>query len=303
MPKIITAHTGVPHITSNDVGALLKAVIGDNDYLLSKSADTFKTTLLDNNTLQLSDADVVMQGTHVRIFANDKVVIEQGQSGLNRIDLVVCRYTKDENNIENAEIAVIKGTPAVNPNAPTVTQGDIRGGALLHEMPLFRIDIEEFSVTSIINLCHTVASLYDNLETVLALDSQIEDNRLKIDKIYNNKVLWTGEHYMIEDQKITIPSINSQPNGIILVFSLYSDSSPVNAVFNSFVVHKSTVTNNKKGFNFLMTNASLAYFSTKYLYISDTMIQGDDINSKTGTAPSGVTYDNSKFVLRYVIGF
>ena len=100
MPKIITAHTGVPHITSNDVGALLKAVIGDNDYLLSKSADTFKTTLLDNNTLQLSDADVVMQGTHVRIFANDKVVIEQGQSGLNRIDLVVCRYTKDENNMK-----------------------------------------------------------------------------------------------------------------------------------------------------------------------------------------------------------
>ena len=201
------------------------------------------------------------------------------------------------------EIAVIKGTPAVNPNAPTVTQGDIRGGALLHEMPLFRIDIEEFSVTSIINLCHTVASLYDNLETVLALDSQIEDNRLKIDKIYNNKVLWTGEHYMIEDQKITIPSINSQPNGIILVFSLYSDSSPVNAVFNAFVVHKSTITNSKKGFNFLMTNASLAYFSTKYLYISDTMIQGDDTNSKTATAPSGVTYDNSKFVLRYVIGF
>ena len=153
MPKIITAHTGTPHITADDVGALLKAVIGNNDYLLSDTPETFTATLLDNNTLQLSDAEVVLQGTHIRIQATDKVTIEQGQNGMKRIDFIVCRYSKDDNGIESAEVAVVKGTPSASPSAPAVVQGDIRNGETLHEMPLFRVDIEGFTVTTIKNVC------------------------------------------------------------------------------------------------------------------------------------------------------
>jgi len=39
----------------------------------------------------------------------------------------------------------------------------------------------------------------------------------------------------------------------------------------------------------------------KYLYISDTQIKGHDDNVKAGSS-SGVSYDNGKYVLRYVIG-
>lgn len=304
MPKIITAHTGTPHITSNDVGSLLKAVIGNNDYLLSEDSESFTATLLDNNTIQLSEAEIVMQGTHVRIQATDKAVIGQGQNGLKRIDLIVCRYTKNENNIENAEIAVVKGTASVNPSVPKVTQGDIRSGAPLHEMPLFRVDIEDFAVTSIVNLCQVVTSLYTNLQSVLNLQDCVDNNKARIDTVYNHKLLWSGGHYMNGDQKISIPKISSQPNGIILVFSKFTNGAEVNTDFTSFFVHKNTVLNHD-GIGHCFTMCTLNFLSvcTKYLYISDTQISGHDYNTQSGKAASGILYDNSAFVLRYVIGF
>ena len=40
----------------------------------------------------------------------------------------------------------------------------------------------------------------------------------------------------------------------------------------------------------------------KYLYITDTTISGHDANDNAGTAANGLLYDNTCFVLRYVIG-
>lgn len=325
MPKIITAHTGIPHITADDVGALLKAAIGDNDYLLSDTPEIFTATLLDNNTLQLSDAEIVIQGTHIRIQATDKVTIEQGQNGMKRIDFVVCRYSKDDNGIESAEVAVVKGTPSASPSAPVVMQGDVRNGETLHEMPLFRVEIEGFTVTSIKNVCETVNSLYSALQSVLGLQTTTKknatnisknteainavkgiasDNKSKLNTIYSNNVLWSGGYYMNENQSITIPSVSSQPNGIILVFSDYSNGTANNWDFHSFVVPKYVVNkHNGSGHRFIMTTQLMALFCTKYLYISDKKISGNQYNKKSGKANSGVNYDNSRFVLRYVIGF
>lgn len=325
MPKIITAHTGTPHITADDVGALLKAAIGNNDYLLSDTPETFTAALLDNNTLQLSDAEVVLQGTHIRIQATDKVTIEQGQNGMKRIDFVVCRYSKDDNGVESAEVAIVKGTPSASPSAPVVAQGDIRNGATLHEMPLFRVEMEGFTVTSIKNVCETVNSLYMAMQSISGLKggsknhavsiaalstalnvtkSIANDNKTRVNNIYNHKVLWSGSYYMKDSHQITIPAISNQPNGIILVFSEYSNGSANNWDFQCFAVPKYVVNkHNGSGHRFLMTTSLISLFCTKYLYISNTKISGHEYNTKKGTANSGVNYDNSRFVLRYVIGF
>lgn len=325
MPKIITAHTGTPHISADDVGALLKAITGDNDYLLSDAPETFKAIMLDNNTIQLSDAEVVLQGTHIRIQETDKVVIEQGQNGMKRIDLIVCRYSKDDNGIESAEVAVVKGTPSSSPSLPVVEQGDIRNGAVLHEMPMFKIEIEGFTITSITNICQTINSLYTALQSIsglqktivshtLAIDnagrkitsvtSTADKNESKLNTIYSNNLLWSGTYYMTDKHSITIPSISKQPNGIILVFSDYADGAAHNWDFQSFAVPKYLVSkHSNSGHRFIMTTSLLSLFCTKYLYISDTKISGHEFNFKKGTANSGVKYDNSRFALRYVIGF
>ncbi len=331
MPKIITAHTGMPHITSNDVGALLKAVIGDNDYLLSDAPKTFTATLLDNNTVQLSTAEVVLQGTHVSILATDKVTIDPGQNGMKRIDLIVCRYIKDDNGIESAEIAVVKGTPSASPSIPVVIQGDIRNGATIHEMPLFKVEIEDFSVVSLENVCQTVSSLYSDLQSILNLEERSKDQAkfitknstainninadleqvyTKLNKIYSTNLLWSGSLYMSKNHSITIPIAKStafQPNGIILVFSECIEGTAKDQGFHSFVVPKYLVKENDLGHRFTMVSGLLSSFCSKYLYISmsemGTSIKGHENNTKSGTSASGVKYNNASFVLRYVIGF
>lgn len=324
MPKIITAHTGTPHITADDVGALLKAAIGNNDYLLSDTPETFTAKLLDNNTLQLSNAEVVLQGTHIRIQATDKVTIEQGQNGMKRIDFVVCRYSKDDNGIENAEIAVVKGTPSISPNAPVVTQCDIRNGATIHEMPLFKVEIEGFAITAITNVCYTLNSLHSALQSIAGLQSankthsislsnitlqlsqlsgKVFENIASINAIKANNLLWSGALYMNANHSITIPSIANQTNGIILVFSYYTNGESAEREFQCFFVPKYLISKQSgNGHRFTMVYGLLSSFCVKYLYITNTTIKGHENNNKSGTASSGVKYNNANFVLRYVIG-
>jgi hypothetical protein len=48
-------------------------------------------------------------------------------------------------------------------------------------------------------------------------------------------------------------------------------------------------------------NAGFSGFGAKYLYIYDNRITGHETNTASG-ANSGVTFNNSQYVLRYVIG-
>lgn len=58
-----------------------------------------------------------------------------------------------------------------------------------------------------------------------------------------------------------------------------------------------------KGYVFtLNSGATLGVMGAKYLYISDDKITGHDDNKASGTASSGITYNNAGFVLRYGIG-
>lgn len=125
-------------------------------------------------------------------------------------------------------------------------------------------------------------------------------------RIYSGKgvVLWTGAYYMSGGQSATLSEpVSLQPNGIVLVFSRYSSSTAQNYHFNSFFVHKALVAAQPgAGSQFLMTtDGTFSVVASKYLYLNDDSITGNDNNKATGTA-SGITYNNAGFVLRYVIG-
>lgn len=98
-------------------------------------------------------------------------------------------------------------------------------------------------------------------------------------------------------------NVSDQRSGISLVFSEYVDGEAKNQTFVSFFISKRMVANHAGcGHCFQMCSSNLSYFATKYLYISDDKIVGHDNNKLTGTATSGITYTNNRFVLRYVIG-
>lgn len=119
------------------------------------------------------------------------------------------------------------------------------------------------------------------------------------------RVLWSGGMLMTASHTITLPElVNEQPNGLVLVFSRYSSSTVRDYHFNSFFIHKAFVAAQPGvGNTFMMTtDGSFSVMATKYLYIHDDRIVGNDVNDDTGTGTSGVKYENNGFVLRYVIG-
>lgn len=138
---------------------------------------------------------------------------------------------------------------------------------------------------------------------VSELDEGVEFN-LPVRFLKSNKVLWEGSLYMQETQTITLPEpISKQQTGIVLVFSRYYSGAAQNDNFTSFFVSKEFVRLRPGiGNTFLMVSNTFNTACMKYLYIKDGEIVGNANNTATGTGESGITYNNSGYVLRYVIG-
>jgi len=117
------------------------------------------------------------------------------------------------------------------------------------------------------------------------------------------RILWTGGKYMTAEHKEELSEpILSQPNGIVLSFSRYANGAAQDTNFHQFFIPKAFVLQkNGFGHTFFMAANKFALVSTKYLYINNTHITGHADNNAAGTA-NGITYDNSAFVMRYVIG-
>ena len=97
-------------------------------------------------------------------------------------------------------------------------------------------------------------------------------------------------------------AVSKQPSGIVLVFSRYDNGAAAEHNYNSFFVPKALVAEKPGvGSAFRMNTVNFSMVCTKYLYINDATITGNDGNDDTGTA-NGVTYNNAAYVLRYVIG-
>lgn len=121
---------------------------------------------------------------------------------------------------------------------------------------------------------------------------------------HSGKILWEGAYLMTADHAITLPeTVSSQVSGISLVFSRIVDGVVQAHNFNSFFVPKVLVAKQAGyGSVFLMTTTNFSIACSKYLYISDNRISGNDQNGQAGTGTTGITYNNAGYVLRYVIG-
>lgn len=121
---------------------------------------------------------------------------------------------------------------------------------------------------------------------------------------YAGTLLWSGDYYMTAGHTVNLSElVSKQQSGIVLVFSEYVDGSSSNASFHCRYVPKMLVAkHNGKAQCIQLSTSNLAFFATKYLYISNDKIVGHDNNNLTGTGDCGITYTNNRFVLRYVIG-
>lgn len=122
-----------------------------------------------------------------------------------------------------------------------------------------------------------------------------------------NKVLWSGTYYMTDTHRITLSeSVSAQPNGIVLVWSLYSNGAAENAGFNYVFVPKQHITSQAGcGVSCFLTgyanSTGTSALGFKYVYVNNASIVGNANNSYSGES-NGLTLNSNKFVLRQVIG-
>ncbi len=181
---ISTAHKGKPHISAEMWAELNRGITGNESYVM-EGGQKFKSELVSNNLLKIYDGSGMMQGRHVFIPVgqSDELTIENGNQGMKRIDLVVVRYTKNENTkIEDTETIVIKGTPSEsNPVAPAHIEGDIRAGDMKADWPLYEVELDGISVVE-------VRPLFKVLMNMSMINKRLSDTSYEIIKSSNGYV-------------------------------------------------------------------------------------------------------------------
>ena len=142
------------------------------------------------------------------------------------------------------------------------------------------------------------------------IDTQINDATAALKRdLTTQNLLWSGGYYMSATQNAILAQLVSEQNsGIVVVFSQYKGDaytgSAMDYGWNTFYIPKALVID-KPGIKLswhLQDSGEFYWIGAKELYIHDDHITGHANNTKKGTGRSGITYDNTQFVLRYVYG-
>lgn len=161
--KIVTGATGQAHVTAADDGAL-HAVLFDKMYdpsteKVSTTADTYvlpigdvlEAEAISASKIRIKSGDIMMQGRHGRIphGTYDELTIENGTTGYNRNDLIVCHYENNDG-VESMKLKVVKGTPTTGiAKDPTYTTGNILVGDTEVDYPLYRVKLSGINISQI----------------------------------------------------------------------------------------------------------------------------------------------------------
>lgn len=168
--EIVSGRTGKPHVTSQQFRQIIEGIVGDGSCILP-SGENLEPELVSNNSLKIRSGMMCHHGnvSSVKIGTYDEVELTNGSQGMKRIDLVVNRYTRnEEDNTEKNEWIVIMGTPAEsNPTVPEYTKGNLQEGDLVDDCPAFGVHFDGINiteVTKILEIAQTNKDLIDKLD-------------------------------------------------------------------------------------------------------------------------------------------
>lgn len=278
--KIMTGKTGAPHVTSQHFRQLVEGTVGQDSYILT-SGENLEPELQTNNLLKIRSGMMSHHGnlSVVEIGTYDEVTIQNGTQGMQRIDLVVNRYTKDgETGIESSDWVVIQGTPAAeSPAVPAYTEGNLQNGDLVDDCPVFEVHLNGINVTEVKKLLSVIKNIPE-----------------LIGDLFEQKILWSGYYLMTSNHTARLSEpISAMTRGVTLIFSKYTGGQPRDYNFQSYYIPKKVIEILPAGPGFQVPIYDGDNIGYKYLYIHDEKILGNDSNE---TSP------NNLYVLRYVIG-
>ena len=184
--EIVSGRTGKPHVTSQQFRQIIEGIISDDSCILP-SGENLEPELVSNNSLKIRSGMMCHHGnvSSVKIGTYDEVELTNGSQGMKRIDLIVNRYTRnEEDNTEKNEWVVIMGTPAESsPVVPEYTQGDLQKGDLLDDCPVFEVHFDGINIVEVTkkleiaktnkDLSNKVAELNKNITSVKSVNKNI----------------------------------------------------------------------------------------------------------------------------------
>ena len=183
---IITGYTGSPHVTAEQDRDVNIGIFGAESYVL-RTGSRLKAEVSSNNEIKVRDGVIMHQGCAASIKKNtyDSLTIANGSQGMKRVDLIVARYSRDQNTKEESLVLkVIQGTPKESgPAVPGYTTGDIQAGDLIADMPLYQVTLNGLNITEVKQLFATqdsIAELSNNLTKANNILTNMESNLMAI---------------------------------------------------------------------------------------------------------------------------
>ena len=244
--KIVSGKTGTPHVTSEQFRQIIEGTVGQGSYILT-SGENLEPELASNNMLKIRGGMMSHHGnvSCVELNTYDEVTLTNGSQGVKRIDLVVNRYTRnDETGLEKNEWIVIIGTPdASNPKVPQHTIGNLQNGDLIDDCPVFEVHYDGINVTEVKKLLPVV----DNLGE---LNSKLED--AIIVKTYTKDNIFASAN-SYTSVAVNAPVISGY-NRVMWQTSIYNATTGGTHVTNCWIT-SATVTTGNDNMNVMITNS------------------------------------------------
>ena len=174
--EIVSGRVGRPHVTSQQFRQIIEGIVGDGSCILP-SGENLEPELVSNNSLKIRSGMMCHHGnvSSVKIGTYDEVELTNGSQGMKRIDLVVNRYTRnEEDNTEKNEWIVIMGTPAEsNPTVPEYTKGNLQEGDLVDDCPAFEVHFDGINITEVTKMLEIAQTNKDLSNKVAELNKNI----------------------------------------------------------------------------------------------------------------------------------
>ena len=179
--NIITGYRGEPHIYSHHDRETNIGIFGSGTHILDVGSQ-MAATVISANEVQIADGVVICEGCTAEVArgTTESMTIENGSQGMLRTDLIVARYTKTAGTaVEAMELVVIKGTPAAsNPATPAYNEGLIADGDSPVDFPLYQVNLNGISITSVDALVDTIS--------VTSMVEEVQGNLDELDARFAN---------------------------------------------------------------------------------------------------------------------
>ena len=188
--EIVSGRVGRPHVTSQQFRQFIEGTVGQDSYIL-RSGEKLEPELASNNSLKIRSGMMCHHGniSSVKIGTYDEVELTNGTQGMKRIDLVVNRYTRnEEDNTEKNEWVVIMGTPAEsNPAVPEYIKGNLQNGDLVDDCPVFEVHFDGINIVEVTKMLE-IAQTNKDLTEKLGFQMLLNTDAQQIYTMYGGRV-------------------------------------------------------------------------------------------------------------------